>query len=148
MRGELVGINTGIFSQSGGYQGIGFAIPSNLARHMVDDLMKYGEVHRGTIGGIVTIDKLTAQAAEELGVNSTSGAVVTRMQRASAAYDVGIRPGDVIVRFNNTTIEDPSQLYRLVADARIGADATLRVLRNGRTMDFKVPIVSDSRGRR
>jgi serine protease Do len=147
MRGELVGINTGIFSQSGGYQGIGFAIPSNLARKMVDDLLKYGEVHRGTIGGIVTIDRLTPQTAEELGVNSTSGAVVTKMQRASAAYDVGIRPGDVIVRFNSTAIEDPSQLYRLVADARVGSDATIRVLRSGRSMDFKVPIVSDSRGR-
>jgi serine protease Do len=147
MRGELVGINTGIFTQSGGYQGIGFAIPSNLAHKMVDDLLKYGEVHRGTIGGIVTIDRLTPQTAEELGVNTTSGAVVTKMQRASAAYDVGIRPGDVIVRFNNTTIEDPSQLYRLVADARIGSEATIRVLRNGRSMDFKVPIVSDSRGR-
>ena len=78
MRGELVGINTGIFSQSGGYQGIGFAIPSNLAHKMVDDLLKYGEVHRGTIGGIVTIDRLTPQTAEELGVNSTSGAVVTQ----------------------------------------------------------------------
>ena len=66
-RGELVGINTGIFTQSGGYQGIGFAIPSNLARKIVDDLMKYGEVHRGTIGGIVTIDRLTPQTAEELG---------------------------------------------------------------------------------
>src|SRR5204863_5821794 len=109
MRGELVGINTGIFTQSGGYQGIGFAIPSNLARKMVDDLMKYGEVHRGTIGGIVTIDRLTPQAAEELGVNTTTGAVVTAMQRASAAYDVGVRPGEVIVRFNNTSIEDPSQ---------------------------------------
>jgi Do/DeqQ family serine protease len=147
MRGELVGINTGIFSQSGGYQGIGFAIPSNLARKMVDDLLKYGEVHRGTIGGIVTIDRLTPQTAEELGVNSTSGAVVTKMQRVSAAYDVGIRPGDVIVRFNNTAIEDPSQLYRLVADARVGSEATIRVLRSGRSLDFKVPIVSDSRGR-
>jgi Do/DeqQ family serine protease len=145
MRGELVGINTGIFSQSGGYQGIGFAIPSNLAHHMVDDLVKFGEVHRGTIGGIVTIDHLTTQAAEELGLTSTSGAVITRMQRASAAYDVGIRPGDVIVRFNNTAIEDPSQLYRLVADARIGSDAAIRVLRNGKPLDFKVPIVSDSR---
>jgi serine protease Do len=147
MRGELVGINTGIFSQSGGYQGIGFAIPSNLAHKMVDDLLKYGEVHRGTIGGIVTIDRLTPQTAEELGVNSTSGAVVTKMQRVSAAYDVGIRPGDVIVRFNNTAIEDPSQLYRLVADARVGSQATIRVLRSGRSLDFKVPIVSDSRGR-
>jgi Do/DeqQ family serine protease len=148
MRGELVGINTGIFSQSGGYQGIGFAIPSNLARKMVDDLLKYGEVHRGTIGGIVTIDRLTPQTAEDLGVDTTAGAVVTRMQRGSAAYDVGIRPGDVIVRFNNTPIEDPSQLYRLVADARIGSEATIRVLRSGRSLDFKVPIVSDARARR
>jgi Do/DeqQ family serine protease len=148
MRGELVGINTGIFSQSGGYQGIGFAIPSNLARKMVDDLLKYGEVRRGTIGGIVTIDRLTPQAAEELGLNSTLGAVVTRMQRGSAAYDVGIRPGDVIVRFNNTQIDDPSQLYRVVADARIGSEATIRVLRNSRSLDFKVPIVSDARARR
>jgi serine protease Do len=148
MRGELVGINTGIFSQSGGYQGIGFAIPSNLARKMVDDLMKYGEVHRGTIGGIVTIDRLSPQAAEELGLNNTLGAVVTRMQRGSAAYDVGIRPGDVIVRFNNTQIDDPSQLYRVVADARIGSEATIRVLRSGRSLDFKVPIVSDARARR
>ena len=148
LRGELVGINTGIFSQSGGYQGIGFAIPSNLARKMVDDLLKYGEVHRGTIGGIVTIDRLTPQAAEELGLSNTLGAVVTRMQRGSAAYDVGIRPGDVIVRFNNTQIDDPSQLYRVVADARIGSEATIRVLRNGRSLDFKVPIVSDARARR
>jgi S1-C subfamily serine protease len=115
---------------------------------MVDDLMKYGEVHRGTIGGIVTIDHLTPQAAEELGVSSTTGAVVTRMQRGTPAYDVGIRPGDVIVRFNNTAIDDPSQLYRLVADARIGSEATIRVLRGGRSMDFKVPITSDARTRR
>jgi serine protease Do len=148
MRGELVGINTGIFSQSGGYQGIGFAIPSNLAHKMVSDLLKYGEVHRGTIGGIVTIDRLTPQVAEDLGVGTTSGAVVTKMQRASEAYNVGIRPGDVIVRFNSTPIEDPSQLYRLVADARIGSEATVRVLRGGRMLDFKVPIVSDARGRR
>jgi serine protease Do len=70
------------------------------------------------------------------------------MARASEAYEIGVRPGDLIVRFNNTPVEDPSQLYRLVADARIGSTATIRVLRNGRTLDFKIPIVSDSRGRR
>src|SRR6185369_14785853 len=80
-RGELVGINTGIFSQSGGYQGIGFAVPSRLAQHIVDDLMKYGEVRRGTIGGIVTIDRLTPQLAEEIGAQGTSGAVVINMTR-------------------------------------------------------------------
>ncbi len=147
-RGELVGINTGIFSQSGGYLGIGFAVPSNLARHIAEDLKKYGEVRRGTIGGILTIDKLTPQYAEELGARTTAGAVVVRMARESEAYAIGVRPGDVIVSFNNTPIEDPSQLYRLVADGRIGSTATIRVMRSGRTIDFKVPIVSDARGRR
>ena len=147
-RGELIGINTGIFSQSGGYQGIGFAVPSNLVQHVVNDLMKYGEVQRGTIGGIVAIDKVTPQIAEEIGAPNTQGAIVIRMMRGSEAYDAGVRPGDVIVGFNGTRIDDPSQLYRLVADAKIGSTATIRVFRNGRTSDVKVPIVSDARHRR
>ena len=81
-RGELVGINTGIYSESGGYQGIGFAVPSKLARHVVDDLMQYGEVRRGSIGPL-GIEKLTPQLAEEVGVKGTSGALVSRMTRAS-----------------------------------------------------------------
>lgn len=146
-RGELIGINTGIFSQSGGYQGIGFAVPSKLASHVVDDLMKYGEVRRGTIGGILTIDRLTPQVAAEIGAPNTAGALVMRMTRASEAYEAGVRPGDVITRFNNVPIDDPSQLFRLVADAPIGSKANLRALRNGKMLDFTVPIVSDSRGR-
>jgi Do/DeqQ family serine protease len=147
-RGELIGINTGIFSQSGGYQGIGFAVPSNLAQHVVNDLMQYGQVRRGTIGGITDIDRLTPQIAEEVGATSTDGALVVRMLRGSEAYDAGIRPGDVIVGFNGARITDPSQLYRLVADAKIGSTATLRVFRNGRTQEIRVPIVSDARSRR
>jgi S1-C subfamily serine protease len=147
-RGELVGINTAIFSQSGGYQGIGFAVPSNLVQHVVNDLREYGEVRRGTIGGIVTIDKLTPQIAQEVGAPDTSGAIVIRMMRGSEAYEAGVRPGDVIVGFNGTRIDDPSQLYRLVADARIGSTATIRIIRNGRTLELKVPIVSDARSRR
>jgi serine protease Do len=143
-RGELVGINTGIFSQSGGYQGIGFAVPSNLVRHVVDDLKNYGEVRRGTIGGILTIERVTPEYARELGAPTTDGALVMRMRRDSQAYEAGVRAGDIIVRFNNTAIEDPSQLYRLVADAPIGSTATIRVLRNGRTIDFRLPIVSVS----
>jgi serine protease Do len=147
-RGQLIGINTGIFSQSGGYQGIGFAVPSNLVQHVVNQLMEYGEVRRGTIGGIITIDRLTPQIAEEIGAPSTAGALVVRMMRGSEAYDAGVRPGDVIVGFNGTRVDDPSQLYRMVADARIGSTATIRVLRNGRTMELRVPIVSDARTRR
>ena len=147
-RGELVGINTGIVSQSGGYQGIGFAVPSNLARHVIDDLMKFGQVRRGTIGGIVTIDALTPDLAAELGVPSTDGALVNTMTRDSEAYDVGVRPGDVIVGFNGQSVDDPSQLFRIVADARIGSTATIKIIRTGRTIEFKVPIVADTRGRR
>ena len=142
-RGELVGINTGIFSQSGGYQGIGFAVPSNLARKIVSDLIAFGEVRRGSIG-YVGIEKLTPQLAEEQGAPSTSGALVARMTRTSEAYQSGIRPGDVIVGFNGQPIADPSQFLRVVADAKIGTTGVVKVLRNGRALEFKVPIVSTS----
>ena len=142
-RGELIGINTGIFSQSGGYQGIGFAVPSNLARHVVNDLMKYGEVRRGSLGGI-QLERLTPQLAEELGARKVSGLLVVRMSPYSEAYRAGMQPGDVILAFNEQAVDDTSQFYRLVADARIGSPATITVLRNGRRMDVKVPIVSDS----
>ncbi len=126
-RGQLVGINTGIFSESGGYQGIGFAVPSNLARHVVDELMKYGEVRRGSIG-FLGIDKLTTEQADELGLKDTRGALVSRMGRATEAYEAGIRPGDVIVAFNGQRVDDPSQLSRAVADAKTGRRGTLRAL--------------------
>jgi serine protease Do len=146
-RGELVGINTGIYSESGGYQGIGFAVPSNLARRIVDDLMKFGEVRRGTIG-YIGVEKLTPQIAEEVGATNLNGALVSTMRRVSEAYDAGLRPGDVIVAFNGHAIDDPSQFSRLVADAPIGSTANLKVMRNGRPMEFKLPIVSSSRARR
>ena len=142
-RGELVGINTGIFSQSGGYQGIGFAVPSNLARKIVGDLMKYGEVRRGSVG-YLRVDKLTDQLAEEVGAPTTNGAVVSRMMRDSESYDAGLRPGDVIVEFNKQPVDDPSQFFRMVADAVVGSTASVRALRDGRAIDFKLPIVSSS----
>jgi Do/DeqQ family serine protease len=149
-RGELVGINTGIYSDSGGYQGIGFAVPSRLAQRIVADLMKYGEVQRGSIG-YIGIERLSPQLAEEFGVDSTNGALVSRMSRASEAYDAGIRPGDVIVAFNGQTISDPSQFLRLVSDAKVGTTVVVKVVRSGRPLEFKLPVVSSStttRGRR
>jgi serine protease Do len=145
-RGELVGINTGIFSQSGGYQGIGFAVPSNLAKKIVSDLITFGEVRRGSIG-YIGIEKLTPQLADEQGAPNTNGALVSRMTRTSEAFQAGIRPGDVIVAFNGQPIADPSQLLRVIADSKIGATGVVKVLRNGRPMEFKVPIVSTSSSR-
>jgi len=146
-RGELVGINTGIFSQSGGYQGIGFAVPSNLAKRVVSDLMTYGEVRRGSIG-YIGIENLTPQLAEEVGAPNTNGALVSRMNRGSEAYDAGLRPGDVIVGFNGRAISDPAQFSRVVADAKIGTTAIVKVLRNGKPIEFKLAIVSTSTTRR
>ncbi|MBI4888266.1 MAG: trypsin-like peptidase domain-containing protein [Acidobacteria bacterium] len=142
-RGELVGINTAIFSQSGGYQGIGFAVPSNLARRVVDDLTRYGEVRRGSIG-YVEIAPLSTLMAEQLGVTGARGALVQAMRRDAAAYTAGLRPGDVIVSFNGAAITDGGQLSRLIQDARIGSTAAIGVMREGRRLDLKVPIVSSA----
>jgi serine protease Do len=140
-RGQLVGINTGILSQSGGYQGIGFAVPSNLARRVIDDLVKYGEVRRGSVGAL-WISPVTTQVAEQLGVKDTQGALVTRMGRGSSAFDAGIRPGDVIESFNGQKVEDPSHFRRLLADARIGSTATVGLVREGRSLTIRVSIVA------
>ena len=142
-RGELIGINTGIYSESGGYQGIGFAVPSRLAQRIVTDLMKYGEVQRGSIG-YIGIEKLTPQLAEEVGVENMNGALVSRMSRASDASDAGVRPGDVIVGFNGQAILDPSQFLRLVSDSKPGTIVTVKALRGGRTLEFKLTIVSSA----
>ena len=142
-RGDLIGINTGIFTEAGGYQGIGFAVPSNLARRVVDDLMKFGEVRRGSIGPL-SVERLTDQLAEEFGAPGTNGALISRMNRNSETYQVGLRPGDVIVAFNGQAVDDPSQLLRFVADAKVGTTATLKALREGRPLEFKLPIVSSS----
>jgi serine protease Do len=145
-RGELIGINTGIYSESGGYQGIGFAVPSKLARHVVDDLMQYGEVRRGSIGPL-GIEKLTPQLAEEAGVTATKGVIISRMARVSEAYDAGLRIGDLILTMNGQAIDDPSQFLRLVADSKPGTTAVVKVLRASRTLEFKLPIVSTSTAR-
>jgi serine protease Do len=142
-RGELVGINTAIFSQSGGYQGIGFAVPSNLARKVVNDLTQYGEVRRGSIG-YVEIGPLSTLTAEQLGVGDARGVLVQAMRRDAAAYGAGLRPGDVIVAFNGTAITDGGQLSRLIQDARIGSTATVAVIRDGRRLELQIPIQRSS----
>jgi serine protease Do len=140
-RGELVGINTVIFSQSGGYQGIGFAVSSNLAKRVVNDLQQYQEVRRGSVG--LTPDNLvglTTRIAAELTLPDTRGALIYSMRRTSSAYQGGMLPGDVVVSFNGTPVEDPGHLARMVSDARIGSTATVGVIRDGKRVELKIPI--------
>ena len=138
-RGELVGINTAIFSQSGGYQGIGFAVPSNVARRIMDQLQQYGEVRRGWVG-ITEVASLTSALARELGIESTRGAIVVNMIRGTA-LEAGLRPDDVIVSFNGQPVNDASHLLRLLADAPIGGTITLGVIQAGGRRDLKVRVV-------
>ncbi|MBM3808051.1 MAG: trypsin-like serine protease [Acidimicrobiia bacterium] len=138
-RGELVGINTAIFSESGGYQGIGFAVPSNLVRRVVDDLQKFGRVRRGSIGYVQVIP-LSGRLADELRAPGNDGVVVNEMSRDSAAYRNGLEPGDIIISVNGTTITDPSQFVRLIADSSIGSSAQMVVLREGRRSTLRIPI--------
>ena len=148
-RGELIGINTAIFSETGGYQGIGFAVPSNLARHVMDDLLKYGEVQRGTIPGI-QIANLTTQIAEELGAPNTRGALINQIAPRSDAYAAGLRPGDIITSFNGRTVEDASALMRMLADSKVGTAGRLEIMRESRRLEVTVPItrsLSTRRGR-
>jgi serine protease Do len=147
-RGELVGINTAIYSESGGYQGIGFAVPSNLARHVMDDIIKFGTVRRGTIRGL-QLQPMTMQIAAELGAPDARGVLVLGIVRASDAYAAGLRQYDIIVAFNGTQIDDASQFIRLLSDADIGSTVTLTVLRDGRqrTVPIKVEQAAGTRTR-
>jgi Do/DeqQ family serine protease len=138
-RGELVGINTVIFSQSGGYQGIGFAVSSNLARRVMNDLRNHGEVRRGSIG-YVEVQPLTTQQARSVGLPDASGLLVTRMARASAAYAAGLRPGDVIKTLNGTPVADAGQLWRSIQDAAIGGTISLGVIRDGKPVTLRVAV--------
>ena len=148
-RGELVGINTAIFSQSGGYQGIGFAVPSNLVRRVIKDLSEFGQVRRGSIG-LVEVMPLNSRLADELRAPRTDGVVVNQMARASAAYRGGLQPGDVILSVNGQAIADPSQFMRVISDAPIGSTVRIEILREGErsTVRIQVEAQQDRRQRR
>jgi S1-C subfamily serine protease len=129
-----------IFSQSGGYQGIGFAVSSNLARRIVADLQQYKEVRRGSIPTVV-FRPLTASMARRLrSPDVTAGAIVWELDTRSSADAAGLEPGDIIVSFNGTNITDVALLNRLISDARIGSTATLGIVRAGRRGEIRVPI--------
>jgi serine protease Do len=138
-RGELVGINSAIYSETGGYQGIGLAIPSNLARRMMDVMIRDGVVRRGTIYGI-QLAAMTSQIAEELGAPDTRGVVITLVDRRSRAAAAGLQRYDIIVAVNGRDVESAQQFLRMLAESEIGSTATLTVLRERQRITVRVPI--------
>ncbi len=110
----------------------------------MDDLLKYGEVQRGTIPGIM-IAPLTTQAAEELGAPNTRGALVNQMSRGAEAWTAGLRPGDIVLEFNGRPVDDASAFMRMVADSKVGSAARLVILRESRRLEVTVAITRSSR---
>jgi len=138
-KGELIGINTAIFSRTGGYQGIGFAVPSNMVRPVMEQLVKKGRVVRGWIG--VTIQELTPELSQKFGLNKTKGALVSDVASGSPAERAGIRRGDVILEFNGKEVRDVSSLRNMVAQSKPGAEVKMKMLRSGREIMVKAVIV-------
>jgi Do/DeqQ family serine protease len=135
LRGELIGINTAIFTPSGGNVGIGFAIPANLAREVMRQLLAHGSVRRGTLG--VQAQDLDAQLAEVLKIDASRGAVVTRVLPDSAAGRAGIRPGDVITAVDGKPVNGRSDLSNLEGLLPVGETVELRVLREGAPLTLR-----------
>ncbi len=139
MRGEVVGINTAIYSPSGGSIGIGFSIPSNLARGITAQLAQGGRVRRGWLG--VNIQQVTDEIAESLGLQGGArGALVSRVQDGAPAEQGGVRNGDVVLRFNNQDVRDIRALPRLVAETAVGAQVPVTVWRDGREVTVQVTL--------
>lgn len=130
LRGELVGINTAIYSQSGGNIGIGFAIPINMARQVMEQLVKFGEVNRGFLGA--EMQNLTPDLAAAFGLPSASGAVLVNILPGSPAEKAGLRAGDVVTSVNGKPVRDASDLRNQVGLMRVGDPVALEILRDGK----------------
>ena len=130
MKGEVVGINSQIYSRSGGYQGVSFAIPIDLAMEVADQLKKSGKVSRGWLG--VAIQEVTADLAESFGLDRPRGALVSQVQADSPAAKAGLQASDVILGFDGKPVENAGDLPRMVGLARPGARVPLQVWRKGR----------------
>ena len=138
LKGELIGINTAIYSRTGGNIGIGFAIPVNMARSVMDQLLEHGEIKRGMLG--VQIQDLTPELAEAMDVNAGSGALISSVVEGSAAFKAGLKEGDIITAIDNIDVTDASTLRNRVGLKRIGETITLAVLRDGKAMAVKATI--------
>ncbi len=137
-RGELVGINTAIFSRSGGYMGIGFAVPANMTRAVMDSLVKGGKVVRGWLG--VSIQQVTPELAKQFGLSDTKGALVSEVIENSPAAAAGLQSGDIITALDGKAIEGPSMLRNLVARIAVGKIVKVDVLRDRKTISMNATV--------
>jgi serine protease Do/serine protease DegQ len=138
LRGELVGINSAILSRSGGNIGIGFAIPVNMARSIMDQLLKYGSVKRGLLG--VNIYSLTPDMAKSLNIANTQGVLVSQVTEGSAAANAGIQPGDVITSINGQNIKSNGDLRNAVGLSRVGDKLDVALIRDRKPLHLTATI--------
>ena len=138
LKGEVIGINTAIFSQSGGSVGIGFAIPINMVKRVVDQLVDKGKVVRGWLG--VSLQPLSAELADSLGVPGKQGAVVASTMPGGPAAAAGLQQNDVILAFDKIPVEDYHHFQRLTAETRAGSKVLLQVLRKKKTIELPVTV--------
>ncbi|HUU67239.1 MAG TPA: Do family serine endopeptidase [Methyloceanibacter sp.] len=138
MEGEVIGVNTAIISPTGGSIGIGFAVPSNSAIKVLDQLKEYGETRRGWLG--VHVQNVTDEIAESLGLHAPVGALVAKVSPDGPAAAAGVKASDVILKFDDQVIENMRDLPRAVVGAPIGKDIPLQLLRDGSTIDITVRI--------
>jgi serine protease Do len=136
--GRLIGINTAILSRSGGYQGIGFAVPINLARNVMESLISNGKVVRGFLG--VSIQDVNPELAEEFKLPNDNGALVGDITPHSPAEKAGVKSGDVIVEFNHKPVTDSRHLRLQVAETAPGTTVTLKVMRDGKEKDLDITV--------
>jgi serine protease Do len=137
-RGELVGLNTAIFSQSGGYQGVGFAVPTSMSRPIYESLVKTGKVVRGYLG--IGIQDLNQDLAKSFDLKGSNGALVTELKEEGPAEKAGLKQGDVITAYQGTPIEDAVSLQRAVTRSAVGSKATVKVMRDGHEKEVSVTI--------
>jgi serine protease Do len=139
MRGEVVGINSQIYSRSGGYMGISFAIPIDEAIRVSDQLRAGGRVIRGRIG--VAIDQVDAKVAESIGLGKATGALVRSVESGGPAEKAGVEPGDIITKVDGRLIEKPGDLQRSIAGVKPGTKTNLQVFRRGGYRDLSVTVI-------
>jgi Do/DeqQ family serine protease len=142
LQGQVVGINTAILAPGGGNIGIGFAVPVNMARRVMDQIVRYGEVKRGRIG--VAIQDLTPELAQAMNSRQTNGAVIARVESGSPAEQAGLKTGDLVVAVNGTAVHSGTQLRNMIGLARIGDQVTLTVDRRG--SEYTLPVRIDPAG--